>query len=285
MKTLFILGALCMPFLALAQQDKGFKKTDTGLKYLFYKDVKTTRTAVLDDVIKVNFKMYTSTDSLLRDTWAESGAILAQAQKSPFKGSLQESFVMMSAGDSAAFLINADSMFEKEIKAPMPEFIKKGSYFKFVIKMEEVMTKAEYEALAKKQEAETVGKEDKVIQDYMAANNLKGIKQPSGLYYIQTKPGTGAKAEAGKTVSVHYTGKLLDGTKFDSSVDRASPFDFGLGQGQVIKGWDEGIALMSVGEKGILLIPSALGYGPRGAGGSIPPNSILMFEVELLAVK
>ena len=176
-------------------------------------------------------------------------------------------------------------MFEKEIKAPMPEFIKKGSYFKFVIKMEEVMTKAEYEALAKKQEAETVGKEDKVIQDYMAANNLKGIKQPSGLYYIQTKPGTGGKAEAGKTVSVHYTGKLLDGTKFDSSVDRASPFDFGLGQGQVIKGWDEGIALMSVGEKGILLIPSALGYGARGAGGSIPPNSILIFEVELLDVK
>ena len=176
-------------------------------------------------------------------------------------------------------------MFEKEIKAPMPEFIKKGSYFKFVIKMEEVMTKAEYEALAKKQEAETVGKEDKVIQDYMAANNLKGIKQPSGLYYIQTKPGTGGKAEAGKTVSVHYTGKLLDGTKFDSSVDRASPFDFSLGQGQVIKGWDEGIALMSVGEKGILLIPSALGYGARGAGGSIPPNSILIFEVELLDVK
>ena len=102
---------------------------------------------------------------------------------------------------------------------------------------------------------------------------------------MQTQAGTGARAESGKTVSVHYTGKLLNGTKFDSSVDRGQPFDFGLGQGQVIKGWDEGIALMSIGEKGTLLIPSPLGYGARGAGGSIPPNAILLFEVELLGIK
>jgi FKBP-type peptidyl-prolyl cis-trans isomerase FkpA len=285
MKSLLIIAALCMPFLALAQQDKGFKKTDTGLKYLFFKDVKTTRTSVVDDVIKLNFKMYTSTDSLLRDTWAESGAIVAQAQKPAFKASLEECFLMMSAGDSAAFLISADSMFEKAIKAPMPEFIKKGSFFKFIIKMEAVYTKAEYDAMMKKEQEELVGKEDKEIMAYMAANNLKGVRQPSGLYYVQTQAGTGAKAEAGKTVSVHYTGKLLNGTKFDSSVDRGTPFDFGLGQGQVIRGWDEGIAIMSVGEKGLLLIPSALGYGARGAGGSIPPNSILIFEVELLGIK
>ena len=141
------------------------------------------------------------------------------------------------------------------------------------------------EVTAKKEAAAMIEKEDKEIQAYMAANNLKGVKQPSGLYYVQTKPGTGARASAGKTVSVHYTGKLINGTKFDSSVDRGTPFDFGLGQGQVIKGWDEGIALMSIGEKGFLLIPSALGYGERGAGGSIPPNSVLLFEVELLDIK
>ncbi len=284
MKKLFILWALCMPFLALAQQDKGFKKTETGLKYHFYKDEKG-RVAVVDDVIKINFKMLTSTDSLLRDTWAESGAIVAQAQKPPFIGSLEETFLMMSAGDSAAFLISADSLFEKAIKAPMPEFIKKGSFFKFIIKMEAVYTKQEYEELAKQEADQMIEKEDATIQAYMASKNLKGVKQASGLYYAQTTPGTGAKAEAGKTVSVHYTGMLLDGTKFDSSVDRGTPFDFGLGQGQVIRGWDEGIALMSVGEKGVLLIPSALGYGARGAGQAIPPNSILVFEVELLGVK
>ncbi len=143
----------------------------------------------------------------------------------------------------------------------------------------------EYKQDQEKIVAEMIGKEDKTIQDYMAKNNLKGTKAPSGLYYIQTQAGTGAKAEKGKTVSVHYTGKLLNGTKFDSSVDRGQPFEFGLGTGQVIQGWDEGIALMSVGEKGTLIIPSALGYGPRGAGGSIPPNSILIFDVELLGIK
>lgn len=285
MKTIFICLSLCIPFMAMSQTPKQYKKVaETGLQYHFYKDVKGTN-AVPENVIKVNFQMYTSTDSLLRDTWKEAGAITAYAQKPSYKASLEEAFLMMSAGDSAAFLINADSMFEKAIRAPMPEFIKKGSNFKFVVKMEGVYTKEEYEALVKKEEAELVGKEDKTIQDYMAKNNLKGVKQPSGLYYVQTQPGTGVRAEAGKSVSVHYTGKLLNGTKFDSSVDRNSPFDFALGQGQVIKGWDEGIALMSVGEKGLLLIPSALGYGTRGAGGSIPPNSVLIFEVELLDVK
>ncbi|HSZ73036.1 MAG TPA: FKBP-type peptidyl-prolyl cis-trans isomerase [Cytophagaceae bacterium] len=285
MKTLFICLAFCLPFLALSQQAKDYKTVhETGLKYHFYKDVKGNN-AVPENVIKVNFQMYTSTDSLLRDTWKESGAITAYAQKSPYKGSLEEAFLMMSAGDSAAFLISADSMFEKAIRSPMPDFIKKGSFFKFVIKMEGVYTKDEYTEIVKKEEAALIGKEDQTIQDYMTANKLKGVKQPSGLYYVQTQAGKGKKAEAGKTVSVHYTGRLLNGTKFDSSVDRNAPFDFGLGQGQVIKGWDEGIALMSVGEKGILLIPSALGYGTRGAGGSIPPNSVLIFDVELLDVK
>lgn len=96
--------------------------------------------------------------------------------------------------------------------------------------------------------------------------------------------GSGAEAVAGKTVSVHYTGKLTDGTKFDSSLDRGDPFSFRLGAGQVIKGWDQGVAGMKVGGKRMLTIPPELGYGARGAGGVIPPNATLVFEVELLGV-
>jgi peptidylprolyl isomerase len=106
----------------------------------------------------------------------------------------------------------------------------------------------------------------------------------SGLKYKITEKGSGKRAEVGATVSVHYTGKLQDGTKFDSSKDRNQPFSFKLGQGQVIKGWDEGIALLHVGDKAILTIPPALGYGEQGVG-SIPPNATLTFEVELLDVK
>jgi FKBP-type peptidyl-prolyl cis-trans isomerase len=99
------------------------------------------------------------------------------------------------------------------------------------------------------------------------------------------KQGSGQEAKAGNTVSVHYTGWLTNGTKFDSSVDRGQPFSFLLGAGQVIQGWDEGVAGMKVGEKRKLVIPPGLGYGPSGTpGGPIPPNATLIFEVELLAV-
>ena len=114
----------------------------------------------------------------------------------------------------------------------------------------------------------------------------KGAKvTSSGLAYKIIKKGTGAKAEAGKTVSVHYTGKLSNGTKFDSSYDRNQPIEFELGRGRVIKGWDEGISLLNVGSKATFIIPPDLAYGARGAGGVIPPNATLIFDVELVEIK
>ncbi len=114
-------------------------------------------------------------------------------------------------------------------------------------------------------------------------------RSPSGLQYEDVKVGTGAQPRKGQTCVMHYTGWLWEngakGKKFDSSVDRGQPFEFPLGQGMVIKGWDEGVATMKVGGKRNLLIPPSLGYGARGAGGVIPPNATLFFEVELLGIK
>ena len=111
----------------------------------------------------------------------------------------------------------------------------------------------------------------------------------SGLQYDDTVVGTGKRAEAGRSVSVHYTGWLYDngakGAKFDSSKDRNDPFEFGLGAGMVIKGWDEGVQGMAAGGTRVLTIPADLGYGARGAGGVIPPNATLVFEVDLISSK
>ena len=115
------------------------------------------------------------------------------------------------------------------------------------------------------------------------------ITTPSGLQSEDTTVGEGAEAKAGQDVTVHYTGWLYNdgaqGAKFDSSKDRNDPFEFSLGAGKVIKGWDEGVAGMKIGGKRTLIIPAALGYGARGAGGVIPPNATLKFDVELLGVQ
>jgi peptidylprolyl isomerase len=115
-------------------------------------------------------------------------------------------------------------------------------------------------------------------------DNNDVVTTPSGLQYVELEEGTGATPQTGQTVVVHYTGTLEDGKKFDSSRDRGQPFSFKIGVGQVIKGWDEGVGTMKVGGRRKLIIPADLGYGARGAGGVIPPNATLLFDVELLKV-
>ena len=143
-----------------------------------------------------------------------------------------------------------------------------------------------FDALVKESGAKVLAKEKELLakeQEMITKKFPKAITLPSGLMYEVIKEGTGTETPAkGVTVTAHYTGTLMNGTKFDSSVDRGQPFEFPVGMGRVIKGWDEAFLSMKKGEKRTLIIPPQLAYGSRGAGGVIPPNATLLFEVELL---
>ena len=141
-----------------------------------------------------------------------------------------------------------------------------------------------YEEKEAEKQKEMAAAKAKEMEEKIAKMAEGATTTSSGLKYIIQKQGDGNKPHAGDRVSVHYSGYLLDGTKFDSSYDRNKPFEFSLGQGRVIKGWDEGVALLNIGTKAKFFIPANLAYGSRGAGGVIPPNATLIFEVELLDI-
>ena len=286
MKNLKIIIA-CLLFASFAQAQKAVKYSKsktTGLSYVMHKSNKGPKLK-LDDVVTLNLKYITSKDSIVFDSWKMGKPIQLKIAKSSFKGDLMDGLTLLAVGDSASFLINADSLFTKTFGAPRPAFIDSSSFLSFTVKVISTTTDAALKAEELKAEKENAMKENEVIAKYIADKQMTPSKSSSGLMYIISEPGTGEQAQAGKTVKVHYTGRLLDGTKFDSSLDRNEPIEFKLGQGMVIKGWDEGIALLKVGGKALLIIPSDLAYGSRGAGGVIPPFSPLTFEVELVSVQ
>jgi FKBP-type peptidyl-prolyl cis-trans isomerase len=286
MKNLKIIIA-CLLFASFAQAQKAVKYSKsktTGLSYVMHKSNKGPKLK-LEDVVTLNLKYSTSKDSLVFDSWKMGKPIQLKIAKASFKGDLMDGLTLLTVGDSASFLINADSLFTKTFGAPRPAFIDSSSFLNFTVKIISTTTDAALKAEELKAEKENAMKENEVIAKYIADKQITPSKSSSGLMYIITEPGSGEQAQAGKTVKVHYTGRLLDGTKFDSSLDRNDPIEFKLGQGMVIKGWDEGIALLKIGGKALLIIPSNLAYGSRGAGGVIPPFSPLTFEVELVSVQ
>lgn len=257
--------------------------TENGLKYQIFDHNDDARKAKLGDIVSFHLLLKNGADSTLRDTYKEGTPVKMVLQTPPYKGSFEEGLTMLASGDSAKFMINADTLFAK-IMQPMPPMIKKGSELSFTVKVLSVLTSEEFQ----KEQAEAGTKQKaidaKVIEDYLAKNNLtaKAQKTESGLYYIDDVPGTGASPKQGDNVKVHYTGKLMDGKVFDSSKNGGKPIDFQVGVGMVIPGWEEGIMMMKKGGKRTLIIPSGLAYGPDGSPGAIPANSVLLFDVELI---
>ena len=281
-KTLIIASATILGF-TLASCKKGFKTADSGMEYLVYTSNEGPK-AKESDFLTVHITYKTEGDSVLFDT-RKTKPITFPMSAPAFKGALEDGLAMMAAGDSATFLISADSLFEKTFHAPIPAYIKKGSKIKFDVKLFKIQSGEERQK-EKAAEAEQYRiKENAQLENYLKENNVSVKPTASGLYYISELEGKGALADSGKTVVVDYVGKFLDGKVFDESAKGDKPFEFVIGSGAVIPGLEEGVKMMRAGGKAKLIIPSALAYGANGVGDVIPPFAPLTFELVLKEIK
>lgn len=269
-----------------------FSKTPGGLEYRIVKKGAGTYAPQPGDYTEMRV-IYKIGDTVVLNTdeTYNNQPVPNMVQQPNFSGDLNEGLLMLKAGDSAIFRIDLDTLVARTSNLPQkyhkPPFAKPGDKAQWFIKMETVTSKAEKEQQQKMQEQEQAQKDDQIIQQYLATNNLKAQKTASGVYYILT-PGTGGgKPTTGQKIALNYTGMLLDGTKFDSSIDPAfghvQPLEYKYGVDHMIKGWDEGVDLMKKGDKIKIIIPSALGYGASGRPPKIPGNSVLLFDMELVS--
>lgn len=280
-----ILGMVILTVISCGKK-KDFETTPTGLKYKFFTQNEKGLKPRLGDFIVVHMVGLTSKDSAFFDTYRDKKPFTISVIEPTFKGALEEGFMMMAEGDSASFVVSADSLFLRTFQTPLPDFIEKGSNMTFTIKMVDIMTQDEMQKKMDKEGEEMKNLEKDILKNFKSSYPTKLEETPDGLLYeVLTKNEKGAQAVDGDTVEIHYTGTLLDGTKFDSSLDRGEPISFPVGKQMVIDGWEKALKMMHVGEKYKVIIPSWMAYGPRGRGDVIKPYSTLVFEMELLKIK
>ena len=259
----------------------GYSKTWSGIYYKLL--------AFGEDNIKAKAGDYISFDVVyrtLKDSAFFSGRRKFQVTEPEYNGSIDECFMMLSKGDKAEFILNADNFFKKTLQNNLPSFLKPTDDIKIEINMVDVQSAKEYENEKKAflKWIEDFGDYEKeILSQYMQEKKLSIEPVGSGLYYIKIKSGNGRKVVKGDTLTVDYEGRFLDGKFFDSTIKRHESFQFVYGtEWQVVKGLEEAFGMMEEGEKAIVILPSELAFGETGSStGIIPPFTSLIFEVEI----
>jgi len=275
-----------------AKSEGKYSKTVSGLEYRIVKDSIGKNYPEDGGFFTFWFALKTDKDSIIENQFSSERPVGIPTPEITFKPSIEEGFRLLTQGDSAVFLLNADTLYLKTFQQPKPAFIVSGSKLKMIVKMDKVYSKHFVDSVMAIQQAqedqklsegnEIYKRDSASIQDYLKTHNIQGVFTPSGAVVVILKPNpTGKTIASGDNIQAGYIGKLLaDGSIFDQSAP-GDYFSFTVGTGQVIRGWDEGFLKLKHGEKALILIPSRLAYGSRGAGAAIPPNAPLVFEVEV----
>ncbi len=297
--------------LTSCENKDSFKKSEDGLEYKIVVD-SAGPTVEEGGVAVVNLKFANEKDSL--NTFTKGTPISIMVHKT-FKGSLEDGLKLLSAGDSAEFKVSNDSLYTKMFSDSLPKVIKPGTFTTFYVKVVKTYSKdevkkeqdkyVEQQRQQLKQQIEFMQKyvkdlvdtsqaqmkiDEGIIKDYVKQHNLKAERTDNGVYYAVTEKGSAQPATPGDTVSVHYVGKLLDGTAFDSS-RVGKPLHFILGTGRVIPGWEDALIRLGKGDKATIIVPSSLAYRKEGIKSPednkvvIPPDAPLLFDIEVVEVK
>ncbi len=258
-----------------------FKVNESGVEYKFIEENNNNPKPKIGDVVTIKMRYTNPSGNVIE----ESGLFRTQLKKSTHAGgSIEKSIAFMHKGDSAVFKINAGNYYTKTRHIPLPECLSADDNLIFYIRLINITSLNDFTKEREMAVLSDKRNEDKMLKDFLERSNIRVEPTISGLYIVEIKKGSGATPVPGKTVTVNYLGYFIDGKTFDSSYDRNKPFKFKYGIGEVIQGWDEGMAKMTVGGKYKLIIPSHLAYGSTQQG-PIPPNSTLVFEMELLDVE
>ncbi|GAB3919196.1 FKBP-type peptidyl-prolyl cis-trans isomerase [Mucilaginibacter boryungensis] len=293
MKKFLFLACLIAP-VALKAQD-GYMRTPKGVQYKIVSKNAGERIK-MDDVITFHVVQKTEKDSVLFSSYNLGHAIKAQVKPSTNIGDLMEVFPLLTAKDSVLVKVPTDSVFIGHEDA-RPPFLPKGSNIVFIVKIEKVQSLNDAIAERNAQMDKMKSEEARTADQYINSHKLVLKSTPSGLKYVVTKVGPGRKVMLGDTVLVNYTGRTTEDKIFDTSIEAAAktggvyqpgrpyePLKIVLGQTQLIRGWDEGLQLLTEGSKAEFIVPSSLGYGEQGAGDDIKPFSTLVFDLQVVKV-
>lgn len=283
---------------SVAQESDGPEKTASGIEYEFAKHG-TGEVPPDGGIWVMNIAYFDHNGTKMFSSEDQGGAMPMQYTSINLKknSSIEECFGLIGKGDSAVFYISADSLYKNSYGNKAPEDLA-GTKIKLCVGIEDVFSPEQFKSYNLEKAIVAAKTEKPKIEAYLKEKGLEASVSDEGVYYIITQEGSGNKPASGQTVKVNYTGKLLDGTIFDTSIEETAksagiynanrkyaPIEFSLGQGRVILGWEIGIGLLPEGSKATLIIPSPLAYGKRGSGNTIKPNSILVFDVELVEIK
>ncbi|ABG60884.1 FKBP-type peptidyl-prolyl cis-trans isomerase [Cytophaga hutchinsonii] len=278
---------------ATGKAEPSYLKTASGLEYKIIKEGPGNQRPEQGGYISFWFQLQTLQDSIIDSQFGDPNPVGIPTQEALHKPGIEEGFLLLTEGDSAVFLLNADSLYINSFHQKRPDYLKPQSKVKMIVKMGTVYSKQFVDSVMAQQkiamaeqskgETDVYTKDSIAIQNYLKQNHLSGVATPGGAYVVILEKSTFSKADlkAGEDVQTTYIGSLLsNGSVFDKSAP-GDYFKFRLGSGQVIQGWDQGFLKLKHGDKALILIPSRLAYGTRGAGGSIPPNAPLVFEVQV----